>query len=72
MLVMGMPSWTYRTPREASVILGLLLHMPQALQLKVTMNEISRNGLYQHWIHWCRGCGPAIDVSLFVLQVTVM
>ena len=39
MLVMGMLSWTYGTPRETSVIFGLLLYMAQSLQLKTIMNE---------------------------------
>ena len=43
MLVMGMPSWTYRTPRETSVILGLLLYMSQALQLKMSRCLCSRS-----------------------------
>ncbi len=37
--ILRMLSWRYGTPRETSVILGLLLHMAQALQLNVIMSK---------------------------------
>ena len=42
MLVMGTLAWSCGTlRRKASVILGLLLHMAQALQLKINMKVMA-------------------------------
>ncbi len=69
MLVMGMLAWRYGTLRKASAILGLLLHMAQALQLKTIMNENLCNGMSQHWTHRCQRDSAAIDVFLFAIQL---